>query len=67
METMGEVDPVCEENDTAFRPGLHAISPGRMHCKLTCVTAAPGGMEYGLAFVTKPAHLSMTIMCPRRV
>jgi hypothetical protein len=29
---------------------------------LTWVTAAPGGMAYGLTFVARPAHLSMMIM-----
>lgn len=62
---IGTATAVCVVNETATVPGLPMRRPGVRTCKFTCVTAAPGGMEYGEALVTKPFQVSMVIMCHR--
>ena len=63
--TTGTVVPELVANDTVVAPFRQTNCPGLITCRLTCVTAAPGGMAYGEALVAKPAHFSMVIICDR--
>src|SRR6056300_577104 len=58
----GTVVPEVVANVTVVAPFRQTNWPGLIICRLTCVTAAPGGSEYGLALVASPAHFSMVII-----